>query len=750
MEVACCLQSTDRFDILEMEMGNVRSIRVVILAALLVLSLSQPGCSVFSTIGGWFSQGYENTVAYFNAYYNAKRLFDEAEAEALSAQSAAKPATTPGAPAGTTVSTPKQKFNAVIDKCSNILSFYPGSSVVDDALFLIGKSFFYMEDYVKAERKFTELMAQNPTGRLALDGQLWLLKTLQRMNRYDDAMRVGQDLSASATTAGRKKLAGEALAVLGDLALSQDKKEAAIDFYSKSVATTDDAAMQAATQSKIGDLYFSSAEYDKAAQAYLDVQTFAPDDRIFFDTQLQAANAYRSMKNFDSALQILRKLESDYRFFDSRGAIRFELGTTLAQNGQLNEAVDVYRLADTLNARTEAGARSSYELGMLLQYQIGNYKEAKTAFSHALVGGPADLTQEAQRSVTALDRYFGLQKEYSRFDSILKILNVDSLWVARDSSAFFPRKDSLRTARDTSKSPPSVVLRRIPKPKKDSLMASIGSVYYRLGELFYSDFEVPDSTFYWVNRAIKLGLDSVKAPRALYVLAEVARGDEWQQYGDEKDLYKEILAKYPKSAYAEEARLGLGLPPTIRKGDPATQVFAVAESLMYAGRYKPALDSLDHLVHEFAESPLVPKSRYAMAWIYENELANPDSALSQYKTLADKFVTTKYGLAAQRRIPPPEPVAPPATDSAKKAPVDKVRKSAADSTKRALPDTSKIGQVGTVSKPPVDTTRGEANVRPVKPDTTKGLWDLDEVKKLPAAVADSLERRRGKRPVIRE
>jgi hypothetical protein len=295
-----------------------------------------------------------------------------------------------------------------------------------------------------------------------------------------------------------------------------------------------------------------------------------------------------------------------------------------------------------------------------------------------------------------------------------------------------------------------VVLKPVPKPKKDSLMTAIGNAFYRLGELFYSDLDVPDSTFYWLNRSIKLGLDSIRAPRALYVLAMVARADEWEQYGNEKDLYKKILAQYPKSAYAEEARIGLGFPPTIKRGDPAEQVFAVAESLMFVGRYKPALDSLDRLVRSFSESPLVPKSRYTMAWIYENQLANPDSALSQYRTLAEKFVTTRYGVAAQRRIPPAEPPAPPASDSAKKAQMDKTKKSAVDSTKRAMPDTSRISRVGSVSKLHADSVGGGAGIRPVRPDTTKGVWDLDEVKKLPAAVADSLEKRRGKRPVAKE
>jgi hypothetical protein len=124
-------------------------------------------------------------------------------------------------------------------------------------------------------------------------------------------------------------------------------------------------------------------------------------------------------------------------------------------------------------------------------------------------------------------------------------------------------------------------------------------------------------------------------------------------------------------------------------------MFAVAESLMYAGKYQPALDSLGRIVKDYRESPLAPKSRYTMAWIYENNLANPDSALSQYKVLVAKHAGTKYGEAAQRRIPPVvadtskkttmEPTKISAADTAAKPQSVGSRKAAADTTMKILP-----------------------------------------------------------------
>ena len=756
-------------------MVNVRSIRAILLAAICFLILTQSACSVFSAIGGWFSQGYENTVAYFNAYYNAKRLFDEAEADVLAARRAVRSKGSVTSPAPQAGSTSKQKFAAVIDKCSNVLSFYPKSSVVDDALFLIGKSYYYQEDFLKAERKFTELIAQAPTGSLVYDAQLWLLKTMQKLGKYEDARRVGDELCTSAANAGKNRIVGEAFAILGDVATAQNKTDEAIDRYSKSVAAADDGVLQAATQAKVGDLYASLQDYEKAANAYLDVQKYSPDDYDLYYTQMQAALAFRNIQRYDAALGILRKLEANYRFLDYQGAIRLELGTTQAKSGQFDEAVRIYRRVDTTYAKTEQGARAAYELGKLLQFQFGNYADAKVSYSRALIGGPLDLTAEAQRRASALERYFRLQQEFFKLDSVLFALDIDSLWMRKDTTARRAAEDSaaavrdtnrVKVVRDTLRDRPDTVIAsqradttqaRIPdravnmvKPRKDTLLASLGKVSLQVGELFYSDLDVPDSTFYWISQSLRYGLDSVRAPRALFVLAEVVRTKPERKYGDEKDLYRRLIDQYPKSTYAEEARVALGFPRTPKKEDPAVPLYAAAESLMVAGQYKGALDSLERIVRDFSESPLVPKSRYAMAWLYENNLSSPDSAISQYKALVAKYATTKYGAVAQRRIPPPPTPPRAGSDSTKRAFIDTTKKAIVDTTKGALPDSISKARLRTVLKLPADSSARLLKPQITGVDSTKKLIDFDEREKLDAAAQDSLRSRRVKRPVVKD
>ena len=776
-------------------MAHVRLIRSTILASLLLLSLGQTGCSVFSTIGGWISDSYENTVAYFNAYYNAKKIFDDAEAEVLASKSSLKTkAQTPNQPA-TTGSTAKQKFTTVIDKCSNILSFYPNSSLVNDALFLIGKSFFYQEEYVKAERKFTELMAKKPSASLAFQGQLWLVKALEKESKLDEATSVGQDLATTAAAAGYNNIAGEAHVKLGDIAVTQKNTDNAIAEYMKAVEVSNDGAMQANAELRAGDLYFSIPDYEKAAAAYLGVQKHSPDDYTLYQSQVQAAIALRRAGKTDESAAILRKMQKNYMFLDNRGTIQYELAKTLERAGNFDEAVDWYRLTDTTSSKTEPGAKAAFELGRLYQYTMGNYKDARIAYSHATVGGSPELTADATKKVAAFDNYYRLQMQYLKLDSILAIYDVDSMWVVRDSnkvissapataehaldaeprsvrsrralasgakdSSIVGAKDTLMIAqkadstlasRDSAKvlahkdslgakgiPAGSGAQRIIPKPKKDTLIASIGNLSYLLGESFYTDLDVPDSAFYWINQALKLGIDSAKTPRAWYVLAEVARGDSAKKYGNEKDLYKKILDKYPTSTFAEQARIALGFKPTPSRVDPAVQLYAVADSLTYAGKYKEAVDTLGRIITEFSQSALVPKSRFLMAWLYENHLSLPDSAASEYRTLAEKFGTTRFGQAALKRVPPTEAPPAPPLDSTKKSLPDSLKSARGSEVKKQAADSSKAA-LG--PRPKVAADSLEDRRTPQVPDSLRSKNPLVPLRQPQKTAADSLEDRR--------
>jgi tetratricopeptide (TPR) repeat protein len=120
------------------------------------------GCAETSFVG----RQYDNFTAYYNKFYNARNAFEEG-VQAM--QDRDRPIDRTEylsvfwEPEGTST---ESSFKEAIQKSADVLREHPNSKWVDDALLLIGKSYFYQQNYAGAAQKFREV--------LALDGELGL------------------------------------------------------------------------------------------------------------------------------------------------------------------------------------------------------------------------------------------------------------------------------------------------------------------------------------------------------------------------------------------------------------------------------------------------------------------------------------------------------------------------------------------------------------------------------------------------
>ncbi|HVO73659.1 MAG TPA: tetratricopeptide repeat protein, partial [Ignavibacteriaceae bacterium] len=139
-----------------------------------------PGCSL-----------WRNFTTYFNLYYNTKDIFDQAEETIYQGK---KPLFStdeliiPGSV--------NQNLTKVIEKCSVILQFHSESSYVDDALLMLGKCFYYQNNYQKALRKFQELLATQPGSDLVIETRLWIGKCQMKLRDYENALSTFHSLRA--------------------------------------------------------------------------------------------------------------------------------------------------------------------------------------------------------------------------------------------------------------------------------------------------------------------------------------------------------------------------------------------------------------------------------------------------------------------------------------------------------------------------------------------------------------------------
>jgi tetratricopeptide (TPR) repeat protein len=641
------------------------------LACLIVLaSVCCSGCSILSPIGNAISQGYENTVTYFNSYYNANRIFNEAEDEVITAARLARGKTTAGNQQNQIPASAKQKFTQVIDKCSNILAFHSTSTLVDDALFLIGKSFYYQSEYLKAERKFAELLAQYPTSSLALEAQLWLERAEEKLNKLEESIALGKETIATSKLKDDKSIEVQVHLLLGSIYRQMKQYPQSITEYENVVSISSDDEVIANAQVSLGDLYFEDKQYQKAIDEYSKVPENTSDLFLNYYSNSQIVISLRLLGEYDKCLEMVNSLIDDFRNKDYRQFLQYERANIYAANGRLDDAIQDYIIVDTTYPRTPQAIKSAYALGQLYENTLGNYQLAHKYYSELSSATSVDGVEDGKRKIKAFSRYFDARQKNAVADSLLTVLQ-DTVSDTKTDTLVYLKKDTVTntsiatntpstlnvidtlsariSSQDSIQSKKNLTQQKSKLPSADSINSQKSIAAQDLGDVFYSEIINPDSAYYWYNQSLKLQYHKLRSPRILYILAELSRSHPEKKFPTPEEYYTQLEKDFPESIYADEARRFLGRSIISNNSDPIVEQFAQAEKQIDAKQFEKAVYTLRNIIHKDPKSALAAKSEYAIGWIQEYCLAQPESALVSYKQVVQNYAGTPFALIATKR-----------------------------------------------------------------------------------------------------
>lgn len=157
------------------------------------------------------------SCVYFNTLYNARKTFGEAEKLREDRD-------------GEVDRNLKEKYNEVITKCSNIVSNYPDSKWVDDAIFLMGKSLVRQGEYDKGIRKFIELTTNYPESDYVPESIYWLASANYEKGEYNQALLYTKRFLDAYP---KNDMRFDVMFLAGDISLALEDYEGALAYYSK-------------------------------------------------------------------------------------------------------------------------------------------------------------------------------------------------------------------------------------------------------------------------------------------------------------------------------------------------------------------------------------------------------------------------------------------------------------------------------------------------------------------------------------
>ena len=366
-----------------------------LLVLFLLTGIAFSGCSV-----------WHNFTTYFNLYYDAKDIFDDAE-QAIESQKKDLFSNEEETAAGPVV----QQLSKVIDKCSTILQFHANSAYVDDALLMLGKSFYYQKNYLKALRKFQELIATQPQSDLILETELWIGKTQMRLREYDDGLTMLETVKQKAAEEGDDDFLTEAFLEEIKYRITQEDYTGAISLCGDFLKQSDDDEVNAEVVFELGKLDVKVNNTEDAIAAFRKVFDYSPSYDTQYDASLELGKALRDAGHYDQALADFENMKSEDKYSDHYDEIDLERGKTLADLNQYDDAVNILAKVDTTYRNSVSGGMARYELGRIFETHYQNFDSANTYFSRAASSAiPAEYKTEANDKAQLFKKFMNLRK----------------------------------------------------------------------------------------------------------------------------------------------------------------------------------------------------------------------------------------------------------------------------------------------------------------------------------------------------
>jgi len=621
--------------------------------SLFALALFLYGCGVWGDF-----------TTYFNLYYNTNHLFNEAESSIQQDRADLFATTLPKIKAGD-----DQKLQKVIEKCSKILQFSSDSRFVDDALLILGKSFYYQENYLKATREFDELLQTQPDSDLRLETQLWLGKSQLRLNRDTEALATLKKVREEATAQEENEILENALIEEIKYKISTDNIAGAIKSSEDFLKVCEDDDLNQKIAFELGNLNIELKNYDAAISAYQMVLDYSPSYQMELDAKLALGKAYIFAGNDKKAYTLFDDMSSLDKNKDVLDRINLEKGIALVNLDRYNDAIDVLTYVDTTYKGTKYGGAAKYEIGKIYENIYNNFDMASEYYlktSRSVV--PREYTTEVLAKIEKFRKYDNLKKEL-KLNSIQYEYALNPEKYIEDSTKFFDRLKELQantssennatdlrnktlelgrqrdlTSTGTGNTKSSAIDFSKPPVKptlsSDSIKSEIVISEFELGNLFFSELNKPDSAYYYYSKVLKDNPSRDIEANTLYVLGNYFLSKNDTTKAD--SLFNVVYENFQDQSVVNSAATVLKKPLINLDYDPAQELYENAEKQMLNKDFDKSLAGLRNIYENFPSSPRAPKALYASGWILENELLKPDSAAEVYDTLKAKYPASEY------------------------------------------------------------------------------------------------------------
>ena len=234
----------------------------------------------------------------------------------------------------TTISTNRSGSTLHLDSAiilgSKVLADKKETKYIEDALFIVGKSQYYKNDFAGAKRKFNELLFRYPNTKYGTEVGMLLARSMMATNQFDTATAAIGNVLKSAEQSGDNADISEAHKAFAELVLASSPdslSEAADQLRLAEKGLSSDAASRLSYER--GTLYFLDGKWSDAEKAFRSTLDKSSDASVQGEALVGLGETLRREKKYSEAKQVFQGILQKVRYSNSYPPAQYEYTYTV-------------------------------------------------------------------------------------------------------------------------------------------------------------------------------------------------------------------------------------------------------------------------------------------------------------------------------------------------------------------------------------------------------------------------------------
>jgi tetratricopeptide (TPR) repeat protein len=430
---------------------------------------------------------------YYNTFYHAEKYYEDGLKEVKKS-------------GGKVNQKARDNFQKSIKKCVKVLTTYPKSSYVDDALLLMGKAFYQKSEYEESIKAFDKLLTENPESDKRSVVLYWKAKAEFNKQLYPECLvTIDQIDDHSIPTRWEDELGflrGETYFSMGSYLESYSEFNKLLEKESSSKWREEGLLRMAQCQ-------FYLENYDEALRSFQELVESASTLSLKREGYFWIASSFSEIGRYQEAVDAYQELLTGDLSKEENIRARMGLGRQLILLDNLDDALEVFQLITFDYSKTPEAAEANYLRGKLYLEDFRDSDKAREEFKKGYRNAPG-----SEYGKMCKERWI----EVERLKKLMEYIDDE----VADRSGDLPQ------------------------------------AYYLIAEFYLYQIKDTEEALEGFQVVIDSFPGSPWVPKALYAKAWVLETGIGDSVASERE-FRQIIDGFPDTRYADYARLKLDM-----------------------------------------------------------------------------------------------------------------------------------------------------------------------------------------------